>query len=158
MKAQEILPKMVVAFALLGASATALAVECSDGIIQDQIVKSIEVNGQPCLIIGASVREGIVVKNSPAIVIVETDVNNSVLIETSDFIVVANIRVQKGSLIIKDSGQAAVKDNNTKRDIRVVGNQGVTVNRNSADRNMVCRTNARQDAFLNRARGSNSCR
>ena len=158
MKYEHILLAAVAAFSLLAAPGSAMAVDnCEDGVIQDETVRDISVGyGQRCFIIGVKVLGSIVVSDSPAIVIVETDVEDTLAVDNSNVVVLVNNRVQKGRMVVKDSDQVMIRDNDADTAIKAVRNISATVTRNEADR-MICRNNTELVAFLNRGRDWNNC-
>ena len=158
MKIQKWLVNAAAALLFAGASAAVMAVDCAGGVIQDTIVESIEINGEPCLIVGVRVRNGVRVDNSPALMMVENDVGDGVLVTNSAFVGIVNTRISNLSLIVLASGQVAIKDNDVKDgSIRVNGNVSANVNRNDAERDIVCLNNGDLDAFLNHASGEDEC-
>ena len=159
MKFMKLFSSTAAACLLVGASGAAMAAtdHCLDGVIQDETVGDIEVaNGQRCFIVGVNVLGSILVSNSPAIVILETDVEDQLVVESSSFVVLSNNRVQKGSMVVRDSDEVAITDNDADARIRVVRNVSATVTRNEADR-MICRNNTQLVAFLNRGKDRNNC-
>lgn len=159
MKYEHNLLAAVAAFALFAAPGSAMAAvdNCEDGVIQDVTVGDIEVaDGQRCFILGVNVLGSILVSNSPAIVIFETDIEDQLVVENSNFVILANNRVQKGGMLVRDSDEVAITDNDADKSIRVVRNVSATVTRNEADR-MICRNNTALRAFLNRGKNGNNC-
>lgn len=159
MKFQKLLVNAAAIGLLAGASGTATAVDCSGGVIQDTIVESVEVSGRPCVIIGTRIIGGVRVDSSPAILMVENDVGDGILVRDSGTVAVVNNRVTNLSLVVNTSDLVAVKDNRVKAgSIRVNLNVEAVVTRNDAQRDIVCRENTTLDAFLNHADdGEDTC-
>ena len=138
MNIARIMCRVAAACTLLAASGAAFAVDCSDGIIQDENVREIIINGQSCLIVDVDVRGSIIAENSAVIVIVDSHVDDRIIVRNSIFVTVKDNRVQKGGIRIVDNDQVVVIDNNTETDLKVNRNTSATVARNESDDDIVC--------------------
>ena len=161
MKFKKLLAISAIAYLLLLTSSAAMAVDfCEDGIIRDTIVDSIEINGQPCFIIGVRVLGRVEVINSPSLVMIENDVGGRLRVSNSGSVGIVNTRVTNGNFIVRTSDLVAIKDNDVRDGaMRINRNIRATVTRNDADLNINCFNNTDLDATFNHAdKGDNNCR
>ncbi len=161
MKFKKLLAISAIAYLLLLTSSAAMAVEfCEDGIIRDTIVDSIEINGQPCFIIGVRVLGRVEVIDSPSLVMIENDVGGRLRVSNSGSVGIVNTRVTNGNFIVRTSDLVAIKDNDVRDGaMRINRNIRATVTRNDAELNIDCFNNTDLDATFNHAdKGDNNCR
>jgi hypothetical protein len=141
-------------------AAEAKAIGCPSGSIIGGTVRQIKIDSKrPCLIIGVTVEQGIQVKNSSAVIMVENDVGDGIRVTGSVFVGIVNNRIFTGNLEVIQNGQVQVIDNALlDGDILVNGNDEADVNRNEASGDISCDDNGQLDSVLNHADGNEDCR
>ena len=152
MKFKKLIAKSAIAYLLLLISSAAMAIDCEGGVILDTTVDSIEISGQPCIIIDVRVLNRVEVINSPSFMMIESNVGSRLRVRNSGLVGIVNTRVTNGNLVVRTSDLVAVKDNDVKDgSIRINGNIEATVNRNDAQLNIECINNTDLDSAFNHA-------
>jgi hypothetical protein len=158
MKSLKMLVSAATVCLLVGASGTAMAVNCLGGTIENQDVADITVDGRSCYINNVNVAGNVVVTNSEDLIMVRNNVVGSIrVIGGRNATLVANT-TSEGSIVVSRNETATVVLNIAAQTIRVNGNvRKATVKRNGAGVAIICRNNGRLDAFENEA-GDVECR
>ena len=160
MKTQKLLFIVVIGCLLVGASGTAMAIGCLGGVIANQDVDQITVDGEDCIISNVTVTGDIEVNNSDELVMVSNNVvvGNIRVLRGGNATLVANTTTA-GNIVVRRNARATVVLNNALAgSIAVAGTiNKADVNRNFALLTIVCRNNRRLDAFENEA-GDLECR
>ena len=149
MKTQKLLVIAAIVCLLVGASGTAMAVDCADGLIENTTVDEITITGQNCLINDVAVTGDIVVVNSENLSIIDGTVGGRVRLLGSRNVTMVDVRVT-GNITAR-SNEWANLALNAARNIRVINNQKAVIKRNLAVGIIRCRGNDRLDAFENEA-------
>ena len=159
MKTQKLLIIAAIVCLLVGASGTAMAIDCVGGVIANQEVDQITVDGEDCIISNVTVTGDIEVTNSDALVMVSNNVVGNIrVLRGGDVTLVANTTTA-GNIVVRRNAKANVVLNNALEGSIVVAGtiNKAEVNRNIAVFTILCRNNGRLDAFENEA-GSLECR
>jgi hypothetical protein len=144
---------------LVAASGTAMAVDCAGGVIANQEVDQITVDGEDCIISNVTVTGDIEVNNSDTLVMVSNNVVGNIrVLRGGDVTLVANTTTA-GNIVVRRNARANVVLNNALAGSIVVAGtiNKAEVNRNFAVFTILCRNNGRLDAFENEA-GDVECR
>ena len=144
---------------LVAASGTAMAVDCAGGVIANQEVDQITVDGEDCIISNVTVTGDIEVNNSDTLVMVSNNVVGNIrVLRGGDVTLVANTTTA-GNIVVRRNARANVVLNTALAGSIVVAGtiNKAEVNRNFALFTILCRRNGRLDAFENEA-GDLECR
>ena len=137
---------------LVGASGAAMAVDivdCAGGVIANQEVDQITLDGEDCIISNVTVKGDIEVTNSDALVMVSNNVVGNIrVLRGGDVTLVANTTTA-GNIVVRRNARANVVLNNALEGSIVVAGtiNKAEVNRNIAVFTILCRNNGRLDAF-----------
>ena len=160
MKSLKLFVSVATVCLLVGASGTAMAVDCADGIIEGTVEEPLEVDeitiiGQNCLIHDVAVTGDIVVVNSENLGIVDSTVGGRVRVIGNRNATLVGVDVV-GNITARNNEDANLALN-VARNIRVINNHRAVVKKNLAAGIIRCRGNDRLDAFENEA-GDVECR
>ena len=162
MKSLKLFVSVATMCLLVGASGTAMAIDCVGGVIANQEVDQITVDGENCIISNVTVTGDIEVTNSDELVMVSNNVVGNIrVLRGGDVTIVANTTTA-GNIVVRRNARANVVFNNALAgsiSIVVAGTiNKAEVNRNFALFTILCRRNGRLDAFENEAEGDLECR
>ena len=160
MKSLKLFVSVATMCLLVAASGTAMAVDCAGGVIANQVVDQITVDGEDCIISNVTVTEDIEVTNSDTLVMVSNNVVGNIrVLRGGDVTLVANTTTA-GNIVVRRNARANVVLNNALAGSIVVAGtiNKAEVNRNFALFTILCRRNGRLDAFENEAEGDLECR
>jgi hypothetical protein len=129
-----------------------MAVDCAGGIIENQDVTEIIVDGRNCFINDVNVTGSVIVTNSEDLIMTRTNVGGDIrIIGGRNATLVANT-TSGGNIVVSRNETAILVLNVAAQTIRVNGNiRKATVKRNFAGPLILCRNNGRLDAFENEA-------
>ena len=157
MKSLKLFVSVATVCLLVGASGTAMAVNCADGIIESTEEEPLEVDeiivdGRSCYINNVNVLGNVIVTNSEDLIMVRTNVVGNIrVLGGRNATLVANT-TSEGSIVVNRNESAILVLNVAARTIRVNRNvKKATVKRNGAGLAIICRGNGRLDAFENEA-------
>jgi hypothetical protein len=150
MKSLKLFVSVATVCLLVGASGTAMAVDCADGAIEDQDVDEIIVDGRSCFINNVNVAGNVVVTNSEDLIMIRNDVGGRIrVIGGRNATLVGN---EARNIVVSRNVRATLALNRARRTIRVNGNVlKAIVKRNAAVVAIICRNNGRLDSFENEA-------
>jgi hypothetical protein len=159
MKSQKLIVIAAIVCLLVGASGTAMAVDCAGGIIANQEVDQITVDGEDCIISNVTVTGDIEVANSEELVMVSNNVVGNIRVLTGGKVTLVANTTSEGNIVVRRNEKAIVELNEALVGSIVVAGtiNKATVRRNVALVTIVCRRNGRLDAFENEA-GDVECR
>jgi hypothetical protein len=159
MKSLKLFVSVATMCLLVAASGTAMAVDCADGIIANQEVEQITVDGEDCIISNVTVTGDIEVTNSEELVMVSNNVVGNIRVLRGGNVTLVANTTSAGNIVVRRNERATVVLNNAlEGSIAVAGTiKKATVKRNFATFTIVCRRNGRLDAFENEA-GDLECR
>jgi hypothetical protein len=153
MKSLKLFVSVATMCLLVGASGTAMAIDCVGGVIANQEVDQITVDGEDCIISNVTVTGDIEVTNSDELVMVSNNVVGNIrVLRGGDVTLVANTTTA-GNIVVRRNAKANVVLNNALAGSIVVAGtiNKAEVNRNIAVFTILCRNNGRLDAFENEA-------
>ena len=159
MKSLKLFVSVATMCLLVGASGTAMAIDCVGGVIANQEVDQITVDGEDCIISNVTVTGDIEVTNSDVLVMVSNNVVGNIrVLRGGDVTIVANTTTA-GNIVVRRNSKATVVLNDALAGSIVVAGtiNKAEVNRNFALFTILCRRNGRLDAFENEA-GDVECR
>ena len=158
MKALKWLVSVATVCLLVGASGTAMAVDCEGGTIENTDVPEIIVDGRSCYINNVNVAGNVVATNSEDLIMVRNNVGGDIrVLGGRNATLVANTTTVESDIVVSRNETAILVLNVAAQTIRVINNDKATVKRNGAGLAIVCRRNGRLDAFENEA-ASVECR
>jgi hypothetical protein len=162
MKSLKLFVSVATLCLLVGASGTAMAVDCLGGAIEGTEgepleVDEITVDGRSCFINDVIVAGNVVVTNSEDLVMIDNDVRGRIrVIGGRNATLVGN---EAANIVVSQNETATLALNRARRTIRVNGNvRKATVKRNFAIIAIICRNNGRLDSFENESTGDVECR
>ena len=159
MKSLKLFVSVATMCLLVAASGTAMAVDCADGIIANQEVEQITVDGEDCIISNVTVTGDIEVTNSDELVMVSNNVVGNIRVLRGGDVTLAANTTTAGNIVVRRNSKATVVLNDALAGSIVVAGtiNKAEVNRNFALFTILCRRNGRLDAFENEA-GDVECR
>jgi hypothetical protein len=149
MKSLKWLISVATACLLVGASGMAMAVDCSEGAIENIPVAEITLNGQSCFINNVTVEGDIVAVNSEEVTILNGSVGGRVRLIGGRNATMVGVAVV-GNITARSNERANLALNGASN-IRVINNDKAVIKRNGALGIIQCRGNRRLDAFENEA-------
>jgi len=159
MKSLKLFVSVATMCLLVGASGTAMAIDCVGGVIANQEVDQITVDGEDCIISNVTVTGDIEVTNSDVLVMVSNNVVGNIRVLRGGDVTLAANTTTAGNIVVRRNSKATVVLNDALAGSIVVAGtiNKAEVNRNFALFTILCRRNGRLDAFENEA-GDVECR
>ena len=159
MKSLKLFVSVATVCLLVAASGTAMAVDCAGGVIANQEVDQITVDGENCIISNVTVTGDIEVTNSDELVMVSNNVVGNIRVLRGGDVTLAANTTTAGNIVVRRNSKATVVLNDALAGSIVVAGtiNKAEVNRNFALFTILCRRNGRLDAFENEA-GDVECR
>ena len=125
MKSLKLFVSVATVCLLVGASGTAMAVDCATGLIENTSVEEITINGQNCLINDVAVTGDIVVVNSENLAIVDSTAGGRVRVIGNRSATLVGLDVV-GNITARNNEWANIALN-AARNIRVINNDRAKV-------------------------------
>ena len=152
MKALKWLVSVATVCLLVGASGTAMAVDCEGGTIENTDVPEITIDGRSCFINEVIVQGNVLVTNSEDLIMIKNDVQGDIRVFGGRNATLVANTTKVGNIVVSRNEDATLALNVAAQTIRVNGNvRKATVKRNGAGLLILCRNNGRLDAFENEA-------